>query len=185
MTADERKARRDARAAQTAVCDECKLTGAHAEGCSKRPPAPRNLDDPATQEAILEPVPEPLTIGGEEAKLFALPSKLARKFVAVVTRVINATATRGEMGAMSVRLTNAIEGDDDLCREFYWYVARSEHRSGEVVENDALIARAAWFDENASFVEAAAAFDRLCTLNHIDEVFGRPKSPSTSGMPTS
>lgn len=179
MTAEERKARRDARAAQTAVCDECNLTGAHAEGCSKRPAAPQDLSNPATQKAILDPVPIPVTIGGEAVRLYPLPAyeqcdlsfsfmpRLAKASLDLLGPIPQGTPIEAVQNAVSQRYTQALVEHKDLREQLTHFIARSEYEPAADPTDDELALRAKLVYRTMAPMELLAVFTELLQINEL------------------
>lgn len=157
-----------------AVCDECNLTGAHAEGCSKRPASPRDLDDAATQAEIIEPTPKTLTIGGAETKTYPLPARWSRKFVGLFARI--AKASSDVFAPMTVKFGIAIDNDDALEHEVMRFFARAEHPADAAIDDEALDARADEISEAVLFDERRDLLDALCVQNRLTEIINGPKT---------
>ncbi len=135
----------------------------------------RDLDDPATQDAILHPEPAPVTIGGIATVLHPLSARRARQFVAIVAEVMATALTKPNAIATGMRIATAIAENDALSTRFAEYVARAEN-APDVIANEAAIGvRASAVNESANFQELAGAFARMCDLNNVQEVFGSPK----------
>jgi hypothetical protein len=200
MTEEQRKTA-EARRKASRPCRECKARPeapntpvVHAEGCSvgaalaaaaggEKAKAPADLSDPTVQQAILEPEPVQLTIGGEPTELYLLPARWARKFVALFVRVMNAAA--GQQAPFTIRIGTALENDDGLAADVYRFIARAEREPGGDVADEELAERAEEIAEVASFEEVRDALDRLCEMCRVAEIIAGPKARAASQTTTS
>jgi hypothetical protein len=139
-------------------------------------PPPRDLNDPKTQEQILNPPPAVLTIGGEQITLHVLPA-LQQRQLAGLCGLIIAEASVGH-GAFILRLQAALAESYDLSRRFFGYVARATFPADFVITPEIvqrIEADAARFLATATYREIGPLFDRLTAMNNILEAFTSPK----------
>jgi hypothetical protein len=146
----------------------------------------RDLNDPAVQETIVNPVPAEVTIGKAPVKLYPFAAKPSREFRDFLTRLFTlAGADDPERKApFSGRLVLILGNNKAFAPEFYTWVARAEHEPGTKLDADAIAQRVGEIDESLWDTEVGRLFDALCAVNRIFEgMTASPKSPPTSGAP--
>ena len=202
MTKAQRDAARRKRADEANAgkpCEECNGTiPGHAETCSKYVKPPKNLDDALVQQAILEPQPLPVTIGGTSAKLYPLPADEQCDVVfSFVPALMQAVAARGPVamdeidkdkdldakqksiakGSLAVsRYARTLVEEKELKARFVRFIARSEHAPDADPDDAELDARAKAIGKTMRPIELVFAFTEFCSIN---EVFGPPGNPPT------
>jgi hypothetical protein len=184
MIAAERKRLREQHNAATAVCEECKLTGAHGPTCSKRPAAPRDLGSPDVQEEIVHPEPVPLTIGGEPFELHPLAAFYQKQLVRVTGAIFNAAALDPDARFLPYTIRLGIAASENA--KLAALIARAEHPASVLLEDAVAEARGAEIVAATDYEELSNAFGRMFDLNRLAKVFDAdPKSKATSAKTTS
>jgi hypothetical protein len=178
-------------------CGECQaVLPAHAETCSLFIKPPVDLDDAATQKAILAPQPFVVTIGGAPVELYPLPASAECAFtMSLMPDLRDVIAARGELNlaayvesdrglALTDRYAVALADSPELRRRFTRLVARAELPPDADVEDDdeAVVARAKAINRTMKQGEVYFAFAKMVALN---EMFFVPKPRLVSATSTS
>jgi hypothetical protein len=181
----------EAQIAAKRVADEARAAAGQTTPKPKK--VRKNLNDPVTQEQILNPTPMtttdtvpplPLTIGGQEIALHPLPAKLHREMMhSFIPVLAEQSAARGAMnlegmddrsksGAVLTRWARVLAEDQALMTQFARFVARSEHSADQIIDAAALVDRARMIDEMLTSTEIYGVFVALAAVNGV---FGSPK----------
>jgi hypothetical protein len=155
----------------------------------------RDLDDPATQEAILDPQPVPITVGREASGMFPLPANEQRNLAfSFMPRLMQAAieigsfslagATEGQkIGAVVGRYAQVLAENQPLMTRFSRYVARAEQHPNEEPDAAMIELRAKLIDRTMRNDELVMALTHLLVVN---EVFGsgKPAAPPATATAT-
>jgi len=126
------------------------------------------LDDPATQQKILEPDPEFTMIAGKEVKLHKLAGKYSRMLAGLAVQIFqDGAAHAGNGGASSQRLMAILNGPTGA--DFIPLLALSMKKAGDSTWEAAVYASHA-IENEIAYDEVGWAYFKMLQLNKTMDI---------------